>query len=98
MFEDSISSRGGARIGWMNATWPFAVLTARQAKLDLNATLLGKYSFTPDQVISLEKYGCIPILGSGIRIHHNIADYSKNESNRCQAYTVDRYVSMMYLD
>ena len=77
MFEDSISSRGGARIGWMNATWPFAVLTARQAKLDLNATLLGKYSFTPDQVISLEKYGSIPILGSGIRIHHNIADYSK---------------------
>ncbi len=77
MRRDKVSSTGGARIGWVNATWPFAKLTARQNKLDLNATLIGRYTFSADQVISIDKYVIIPVLGWGIRIHHNIPTYPK---------------------
>ena len=72
-----VSAVGGARIGWVNATWPFARLRAQRGRLVLNATLIGKYSFAPDQVVSIEKYTVIPFLGWGIRIHHNISTYPK---------------------
>lgn len=77
MTRDHVSSVGGARIGWVNATWPFATLTARQDQLILNATVIGKYSFSPDQVVAIEKYTAIPILGWGIRIHHSVAAYPR---------------------
>lgn len=72
-----VRSTGGARIGWINATWPFATLTAQQEQLVLNATLLGKYSFAPEQVVEIEQYMALPILGWGIRIHHNIPTYPR---------------------
>lgn len=77
MTRDHVSSVGGARIGWINATWPFARLTARRDQLILNGTLIGKYSFSPEQVVAIEKYTVIPILGWGIRIHHSVADYPR---------------------
>ncbi len=61
----------------MNGTWPCATLTARQDQLILNASLLGKYSFSPEQVVAIEKYTVIPILGWGIRIQHNVATYPR---------------------
>ena len=73
-----IKCTGGARIGFVNATWPFATLLVNRDGLKLNATLIGKYSFSPDQIISLDKYSIIPILGSGIRISHNIPEYPQN--------------------
>jgi hypothetical protein len=36
---------------------------------------LGRYEFTPEQVVSIERYSSIPLLGSGIRINHNRSDY-----------------------
>jgi len=63
------SFRGGARIGWVNASWPFARLTADAGALTLWS--LGTYTFTPAQVVTLERYGSIPIVSSGIRIRHN---------------------------
>ena len=72
-----ITAKGGARIGWINASWPFATLKVSKDKLDLNVTIVGDYSFTPHQVVDIEPYGIIPILGKGIRIHHNISDYPK---------------------
>jgi len=75
MTYKSFSYTGGARIGWMNATWPLAKLNVSSNMLDINATLLGKYSFSPDQVVGIERYTVIPIIGWGIRIHHNIASY-----------------------
>ncbi len=65
---------GGARVGWTNATWPLAQLLATPDKLTLSIRLLGTYSFTPDQVLSVERYVLIPVLGWGIQIHHNNAD------------------------
>lgn len=66
---------GGARIGWINATWPLARLSATRDTLTVSASLLGSYSFAPDQVSAVERYGVIPVLGCGVRIHHCRTDY-----------------------
>lgn len=70
------SFRGGARLGWVNASWPFAKLTSAADRLTI--TSLGRYEFTPEQVVSLEPYGSLPFLSSGIRIRHNRTDYPEN--------------------
>lgn len=66
---------GGARIGWTNATWPFARLSAAAGQLSISGMLLGHYAFSPDQVVALKPYGVIPLIGRGIRIVHTVAHY-----------------------
>jgi len=73
--EPKMSATGGARIGWVNASFPCATLTATPDKLELNASVIGKYIFSPSQVISIERYTTIPVLAWGIRIRHNVASY-----------------------
>ena len=73
---DEIKKTGGARIGIMNATWPFATLKVNKTKLELNATILGNLVFTPQDVISIEPYGFIPVLGQGIKINHRVKSYN----------------------
>jgi hypothetical protein len=64
------TATGGARIGWTNATWPLARLSARDDRLTISVWLLGEYSFTPDEVSAVERYTMIPVLGWGIRVRH----------------------------
>jgi len=71
------TTTGGARVGWTNATWPLAQLSATPNKLTISIRLLGTYSFTPDQVSAVERYVMIPVLGWGIRIRHCNADCPK---------------------
>jgi len=68
-----VSFIGGSRIGWVNATWPFAQLSADARQLRLWS--FGTYEFAPEQVVSIEPYGLIPFFASGLRINHNRADY-----------------------
>ena len=71
-----IKKTGGARIGWANATWPFATLKVNKNKLELKATILGNLVFTPNDIISIEPYGLIPVFGQGIKINHRVNSYN----------------------
>lgn len=78
----SYSARGGARIGWVNYTWPLASLSVDTSSLTIVTTFfglfeMGRYSFRPDQVARIERFGWLPIIGEGIRVHHRVADYPK---------------------
>ena len=66
------SFRGGARIGRVNASWPFARLTARRDVLRIAS--LGSYAFTPSEVVSLDACPSRLFLSSGILIRHNRPD------------------------
>ncbi len=73
--EDGFSVKGGAKIGLLNATWPFATLKITNETIILNVKILGKYTFSLTQIQRIEKVVHIPILGWGLRIYHNVPDY-----------------------
>jgi hypothetical protein len=68
---------GGAQIGWVNASWPLAKLSATSDRLAVTARILGNYSFTPQQVSTIERYALIPFLAWGVRIRHQVPDYPR---------------------
>ncbi|RMG72203.1 MAG: hypothetical protein D6722_05825 [Bacteroidetes bacterium] len=61
----------------MNATWPFAKLRARADLLTLQVNLLGTFHFQPSEVVALQPYTQIPVLGEGVRIVHRKAGYKQ---------------------
>jgi hypothetical protein len=84
---------GGARIGLVNYTWPLAKLIATADRLTLSTTMfglfgMGTYSFSRDQVLSIERYGWIPLIGEGIRINHSVAEYPEKIVFWCQPTSV----------
>ena len=84
---------GGARIGLVNYTWPLAKLIATADRLTVSTTMfglfgMGTYSFSRDQVLSIERYGWIPLIGEGIRINHSVADYPEKIVFWCQPTSV----------
>ena len=68
---------GGARIGMANATFPFATLKVNKDKLELNASIVGNLTFQASDIISIEPYTMIPILGQGIKINHKVTNYKE---------------------
>jgi hypothetical protein len=70
-----ISVRGGARIGIVNATRPFAKPVVSPMGLRLTC-VLDTYDFLPKDVVSLKPYAGLPLFYSGIRITHARSDYS----------------------
>ncbi|WP_457332299.1 hypothetical protein [Rhizobacter sp. P5_C2] len=68
-----VSRRGGAQVGWLNASWPLASIQITPDALTVS--VLEKYTFVPAQVHAIEAIGSIPVLNTGIRIHHTRADY-----------------------
>lgn len=75
ILDETFEVTGGARVGWANATWPFAKLTATFDSLRVAVGVLGDYTFTPDTVVSITRYTEIPILGWGIQIQHCVPEY-----------------------
>jgi hypothetical protein len=61
---------GGARIGWVNASWPLAKLTVTAEELTLQARLVGTHRFKPEHVAAIAEINWLPVLASGVRIHH----------------------------
>lgn len=68
---------GGARIGMANVTFPFATLKVNKDRLELNASIVGNMTFQASDIISIEPYTMIPILGQGIKIKHKVANYKE---------------------
>jgi hypothetical protein len=84
---------GGARIGLVNYTWPLAKLMATADRLTVSTTMFGlfgtgTYSFSRDQVVSIERYGWIPLIGEGIRIRHSVPEYPEKIVFWCQPTSV----------
>lgn len=72
------TATGGARVGWLNSSWPLARLTATPERLSVSVFLSGKYEFVPQEVVAIERYTMIPVLGWGVRIVHSRSDYPQN--------------------
>lgn len=72
-FETTLT--GGARIGYFNATWPFAKLQATSDCLTLKVRFSGTYIFPISSVVAVHKFTHIPFLGWGIRIEHIVSKY-----------------------
>lgn len=87
------STRGGAKIGWVNHSWPLASLSVDASGLTIATTMFGlfgtgRYHFAPSQVTRIERYGYIPILGEGIRVHHTVRDYPEKIVFWCRPASV----------
>lgn len=86
-------ARGGARIGWVNYSWPLASISVTSSSVTIVTTMfglfeMGRYRFTPNQVTRIERYGFIPLIGNGIRIHHTVADYPEKIVFWCRPSSV----------
>lgn len=78
MTGTTVRAVGGARIGWVNATWPFALLSVSEQALTVTVAVLGRYTFRRDQIVAMEPYAVLPVLGGGVRIEHTVAEYPRH--------------------
>lgn len=67
---------GGVRIGGFKATWPFGTLKVSEFKLELHASIKGKFVFKRSDIISIQPD--TSIIGSSIRINHRVEKYDKD--------------------
>ena len=71
-----IEEIGGAEVGFMRMTWPFATLTVNKNKLQLNCSISGTFLFRPTDIVSIEPSN--RLLKTGIRINHKVSNYNSN--------------------
>lgn len=64
---------GGARIGFVNATWPFAQLSADRDAIALRC--LFKFRFPRHRITRLSRYR--PFFSTGLRIEHTVPFYPR---------------------
>ncbi len=72
---DAKTWTGGARIDLQNATWPFAKFTLSSDSLVLSVASTLTYRLDPDHVTWVEEIMAIPVIGQGVRLHHNVVGY-----------------------
>ena len=56
---NQITQTGGARVGWLSASWPMAKLSVSEEALTLKVSILGTFEFRRGQIIRLTKCGFI---------------------------------------
>lgn len=76
----SFSWRGGARLGVVNATYPFVSGRATREAISLSIPALrmfleSEYAFPANAVIAIERYVLLPFFAWGVRIHHCVPHY-----------------------
>jgi hypothetical protein len=69
--------RGGARIGAKKISRPFAQLTVTPGKLELNASIIGRMVFLPEDIIAIHPYAVGAIFGKGLTIVHKVGQYNR---------------------
>jgi len=72
---NEFKNTGGAKIGALKSSWPFATLNVTRNKLELNVSLIGKLVFLPGDIISLMPHPGGYKMGAGIKIHHKVPQY-----------------------
>jgi len=70
-----ITATGGVRLGWFNASWPFATLRATASRLSLSCGFFGSFEFSAEEVVRLEPMRTFFGLGGGVRIVHAREEY-----------------------
>lgn len=66
---------GGANIGKVRMSWPFATLIVNKDRLELKASIMGRYIFTPSDIVSITPASFLS--GGGICINHTVDAYNK---------------------
>lgn len=67
----------------INATWPFAKLTAKPDEIILKVSTFGTYMFPSRRVLKIEKYGLIPFIGWGIHANKDRMKESNQRPSEC---------------
>jgi hypothetical protein len=73
---NEVKETGGAIIGGVRMTGPFATLIVTKNKLQLNGSIYGTFIFRPGDIVSIEPNG--KLLSSGIKINHTVDGYNTN--------------------
>ena len=73
---------GGAYAGGINASWPFAKLTATSSYISLEIRAVAplvesQYTFPAESVIAVKRLIILPFLAWGIRIEHTVKSYPR---------------------
>ena len=68
-----IKTKGGAIVGFLQAKTPLAILSVDQNLLRLNSNILGEYTFSNSEIVSIDKVRFL--FSTGIKITHNKKKY-----------------------
>tara|TARA_R110001592_G_scaffold57344_3_gene174361 strand:- start:2883 stop:3548 length:666 start_codon:yes stop_codon:yes gene_type:complete len=75
---NEIQLTGGAKIGMINCSIPFATLSISENELQLTTTFGANLIFQTEDIVSIKEYTVLPIIGQGIRIEHKVSEYKED--------------------
>ena len=72
---NEFKNTGGAKIGILKSSWPFATISVTRDKLELNVSLVGKLVFLPGDITAITPHPKGYKMGPGIKINHKVPQY-----------------------
>ncbi|WP_231424668.1 hypothetical protein [Pedobacter sp. Leaf250] len=73
---NQIEETGGVRIGLFRASWPLASIAVDEYKLEINASIKGKFVFDKTDIVSVTIENSL--FKSGLRIKHRVEKYNND--------------------